>query len=103
MSAVSKTPDERARKFQALFLNRVSGASSHIAIAVGCSEATLSRLKNEHLSTFCQVLAHAGLKMVPQEYRCFPEEDVEAILTLARSHLARAQSARDLFPEDEPE
>jgi S-adenosylmethionine:tRNA-ribosyltransferase-isomerase (queuine synthetase) len=103
MSPSSKSPAERARKYQGLYLQRVSGACAGIAAAIGCSEATLSRLKNEHLETFCLVLAHAGLKLVPVEYRCFPEKEVDAILSLARAHLRRANTVDDLFPDEERE
>ncbi len=75
------------------------GTQTAIAAAMCVSESTVSRAKTEHLETLCQILAHAGLKIVPTEAKCFPADKVEALLTLARSHLASMETHESLVWE----
>lgn len=72
------------------------GRAVAIAAAMGVSESTVSRLKNEHLESLCELLAHAGMKLVPVETKCFPAEKIEALLTLAKAHLAEIETADDI-------
>lgn len=58
-----------------------------IAEAVGVSEATISRMKSEQLAQVAAVIAAAGMKVVPEEMRCYPAKKLNAILELARDHL----------------
>lgn len=68
-----------------------------IAAAMGTSESTLSRmLAPEQLDKFALMLAHAGLKVVPIEMQCFPQDKVQALLTLARDHLAAIERSDQL-------
>ena len=55
---------------------------------MGVSESTVSRFKSEQLEQLCLLLSCAGLKVVPVEMKCFAEAKVQALLTLARDHLA---------------
>lgn len=77
------------------------GRAVAIAAAMGCSESTISRLKNEHLEPFCRLLAHAGLKVVPVEMQCFPQARVQALLTLAKERMETLQNADQLQWEAE--
>lgn len=72
MSTVSLSPSERARKSVQAVLLRLQGAgtASVVASAMGVSEATVSRIKNERMEETLLFLAHLGYKMVPVEYRC---------------------------------
>lgn len=90
MSPLSPSPAERARKINSIVLQRVQRDASQVAIAaaMGVSESTISRLLSDHLDKLALVLAHAGLKVVPVEMQCFPTDKVNALLTLARDHLA---------------
>jgi hypothetical protein len=72
------------------------GRAVSIASSLGVSESTVSRLKNEHLETLCNVLAHAGLKIVPVELQCFSSAKVNALLTLSKAHLDTLKSADQL-------
>jgi hypothetical protein len=54
---------------------------------MGASESTVSRLKNEHLESFCLMLAFAGLKIVPAEMRCFSPDKVQALLTFSKAYM----------------
>jgi hypothetical protein len=72
------------------------GRQVSIAVAMGVSESTVSRLKNDHLDSLCELLVHAGLKIVPVETKSLDEAQVNALLTLAKSHLASIENADDL-------
>ena len=98
MTTVSANPSERARKAYLTVLQRLQdpGTGVAVAAAMGVSESTVSRFKNEHMETLCQVLAHLGLKVVPVEMQCFPPEQVQALLTLSKAHLASVQQVDQL-------
>ena len=67
---------------------------------MGTSESTVSRmLAPDHLDKFALMLAHAGLKVVPMEMQCFPPDKVQALLTLARDHLAAIERPDQLHWE----
>lgn len=76
------------------------GRQVAIAAAMGVSESTVSRLKNDHLDSLCKLLAHSGLKIVPVEVKCFAPEKVDALLTLAKAHLAGVESSDEMVWED---
>lgn len=73
-----------------------SGRQTAIATVMGVSESTVSRLKNEHLDSFCELLAHAGLKIIPAEMQAYPPEKIGALLTLAKAHMAGLETHSDL-------
>lgn len=68
---------------------------------MGVSESTISRMKNEQLESFCLMLAHLGLKVVPTEMQCFPAERVQALLTLTKGYLASIERPEQLHWDDE--
>lgn len=98
MTPVSAPPAERARKAYLTVLQRLqdSGKQAAVAAAMGVSDSTISRFKNEQLETLCGVLSHLGLKVVPVEMQCFPPERVQALLTLSKAHLESIQQADQL-------
>ncbi len=75
------------------------GKQAAIAVSMGVSESTVSRMKTDQLEQLCLLLAHAGLKIVPVEMQCFPEDKVQALLTLSRAHLADISRADQLVWE----
>lgn len=77
------------------------GRQLAIASAMGVSESTVSRLKNDHLEGLCEMLAHAGLKIVPVEVQCFPPEKIDALMTFAKAYLASVESVDDLSWNDD--
>lgn len=102
MTPLSSTPAERARKISCVVLQRVQrdATQAALAAAMGVSESTVSRmLAPEHLDKLALMLAHAGLKVVPAEMQCFPQEKVQALLTLARDHLAAIERPDQLHWE----
>ena len=98
MSAVSQPPQERARKAYSTVLQRLQapGTQTALATTMGVSESTISRFKNEQLETFCGLLTHLGLKVVPVEMHCFPPAKVQALLELSKAHLESIQRADQL-------
>jgi transcriptional regulator with XRE-family HTH domain len=90
-SVNDSSPTDRARRISSTILQRAQrdATQAALAAAMGVSESTISRmLAPDHLDKLALMLAHAGLKVVPIEMQCFPQEKVQALLTLARDHLA---------------
>jgi hypothetical protein len=79
MAPVSATPAERARKGAQLALQRLQepGTAAHVAVSMGISESTISRVKNERLEETLLMLAHLGLKVVPSDFKCVSRETYE--------------------------
>ncbi|MDR6538848.1 CII family transcriptional regulator [Variovorax soli] len=101
MTAVSPTPAERARKAHVAILRALQEPGRQVAIAtsMGVSESTVSRFKSEQLEQFCGLLAHLGLKVVNQEMQCFPPDQIQALLTLSKVHLASIERPDQLIWE----
>lgn len=68
MSELSQTPAERARKAHSALLQRLQepGIGVALAAALGVSESTISRLKNDQLENVLAFIYAAGLKVVSQ-------------------------------------
>lgn len=83
---------------QSLVLGRLAenGRASAIATVLGVSEATISRLKNEHLETLCAVLAHAGLKIVEAEAVCVDAATYRAVTHIATKAMANPTIAEQI-------
>ena len=103
MSQASTPPDERARKIHSTVLQALArpGAAAAIAACLGLSEATISRLKSEHLENFARLLAHAGLKVVPVEAVCVSAETYNSIAHIAGRAMARPEVMQQLMFEDD--
>lgn len=71
-----------------------------IAAAMGVSESTVSRLKNEELEECIQFLYHAGWKVVPQDHRCIPEVQARAWFDSHQREVKRMQETEQLWAEE---
>lgn len=81
-----------ARKMLALIFQRLTSAGgSHVAEALGVSEATISRMKNEQADPFTAFLAVLKLKVVPAEHQCYPAEYIEHLRYFARVGMTQQQ------------
>lgn len=101
MEQSSVLPTELARKLHALALQRIHQVGQNtIAAEIGVSAPTVSRFVSEDLERACQVLAAAGLKVVPAEMQVFPPHRVQLLLDLARDHLQGIKSVEQLAWED---
>lgn len=90
-------PDERTRKNHAAILGRLASVGgARLAEALNVSEATVSRWKSEHAEQCARALSALGLKVVPVDMRCFDEKKIDAILQLAKSHLAEIEKSEQL-------
>jgi Bacteriophage CII protein len=90
-------PDERARKNHQAILNALASVGQvRLAESMGVSEATVSRWKGEQSEQCARALSALGLKCVPIEMRCFDPKKVDAILELAKSHLADIEKSDQL-------
>lgn len=76
MTASSPSPTERARKGVQLALRALQepGTAAALAVAMGMSDSTISRIKTERLEEVLLMLGHLGLKVVPASYRCVSGE-----------------------------
>lgn len=103
MDQVSVDPRARARKAAALVLQRVQRETTQAAIAaaMGVSEATISRALSEHLERMMLILAHAGIKCVPAELKCYPADEIQALITLARVRMQQVDKPDKLLWDDE--
>lgn len=101
MSAVSPTPVERARKSHLTILRALQepGRQVAIATAMGTSESTVSRFKNDHLESFAAILAHAGLKVVPAEYQCIDSKTFAAFQVLWEKAMSQTTAAKLIFED----
>jgi len=60
------------------------GTQRTVAQVLGVSESTVSRIKTEKLEDAITLLCHLGFKVVPQSMRCYPEDYVQALHTMAK-------------------
>lgn len=76
MSEASPTPHETARKGVSLAFQRLQepGKAGAVAVVMGVSDSTISRIKTERMEEVVSFLAHLGLKVVPTEFKCVNPE-----------------------------
>ena len=91
-----------ARKNEALILKALASfGQARLAELMGVSESLISRQKSEgHLAKTAEMLAHLGLKVVPERMQCFDPEYVEHLRALAQLGL-RQPSADQVLEWEE--
>ncbi|RMV69970.1 hypothetical protein ALP05_02345 [Pseudomonas caricapapayae] len=102
MSATSLSQEQtvRARKNMSVLMQRLASVGgAPVALAVGCDEATISRMKPDKFQQFSEILSVLDLKIVPTHMRCFNERDIEAILYQAKRWMEHIQHV-DQLEED---
>lgn len=92
MSELSLSPSEKARKAYTRVLQRLgeSGTQRTLAQVLGTSETTISRIKTEKLEDAIALMVHLGFSIVPPGMRCYPEEYVQALHTMAKLQMQQA-------------
>lgn len=92
MSELSPTATERARKGMQLALRALQepGKAGALAIAMGISDSTVSRIKTERLEEVLLFLAHLGIKCVPSDFRCVSSETYQFLTSAHQRVMARA-------------
>jgi hypothetical protein len=99
---VSIPPTAKARTYLSLALQHVAKVGqdtigTHIG-ATGVDGSTVSRFMSDEKDMFraLQILAAAGLKVVPADMQCFPPRKVQLLLELARDHLHQLENVEQL-------
>ena len=88
MSSVSSAITEMTRKNERAVLQAFARVSqTKVAELMGVSDSTITRFKESGIEQACALLAACGLKVVPTDMQCFPQDKVHALLTLAKAHL----------------
>lgn len=101
MEQVSAPITERARKSHSLALKRISEVGqNNIATEIGVSPPTVSRFVSEDLERACQVLASAGLKIVPLDRICVDTAMYQSLVTIASAAMANPNTMQTLVWED---
>lgn len=100
MTKASLTTTETARKGLSLALQRLqdAGKAGSVAAAMGVSDSTVSRIRNERMEEVILFLAHLGLKVVPSEFKCV---DPAAYAFLTTTHQRVMQKAPELIWEQD--
>lgn len=101
MAPLSAAVAETARKNERAVLHALARISqTRVAESMGVSDSTITRLKDGGIEQAALLLAACGLKVVPTGMRCFREDKVHALLTLARDHLAQMHGPDQLVWEE---
>lgn len=92
MNELGATPAERARKAHSRVLQAMEdpGTARTVAQVLGVSESTVSRIKSEKLQDAITLMCHLGFKIVPQGMRCYPDQYVSALHTMAKLQMQSA-------------
>ena len=92
MAGSSVPAAERARKAYSRALQAMQdpGTQRNVAQLLGVSESTVSRIKTEKLEDAISLLCHLGFKVVPSDMRCYPDEYVQALHTMAKLQMQSA-------------
>lgn len=90
MAASSATPVEKARNAHSRVLQAMQnpGTGSALAVSMGVSDSTVSRLKTEHLEQVLVLLYQLGFKIVPGDHKCIDAATYE-FLTNKHAHVMR--------------
>ena len=90
----------RARKWLQLILQELAArGGAPVADEMGVSISTVSRLK-DHLPNACALLDTLGLKVVPQQMKCYQPQDIDPLLHFAKRYMASLESADNLVWEE---
>ena len=99
----------RARKIEQIILQRLASVGhAHAAACVGLDESAISRWKDKktdgrpgEIERMALFLASLALKATPQEYKCYDEATLAAMLTLAQQRMKQISGVGHLAFEDD--
>lgn len=103
MSAVSSEVAEKARKFGSTVLTAISKIGQiHIASQIGLDDSAVSRFISDEkdMSRALQILAAAGLKVVPNTHICVAKPMYEALVTIAAGAMNNPETVQKLVWEE---
>lgn len=95
MTELQHEPRERSRKALAAVLQALQepGTQKALAVALGTSESTLSRIKTEKLEDALTLVYQLGFKLVPSDRACVRRDAVEFLRQIAANVLSNEDSA----------
>ncbi|MDX3986901.1 MAG: CII family transcriptional regulator [Achromobacter sp.] len=99
----------RARRIEQIILQRLASVGhAHAAACVGLDESAISRWKDKktdgrpgEIERMALFLASLSLKATPQEYKCYDEATLAAMLTFAKQRMDQIQGVGHLAFEDD--
>lgn len=92
---------ERARKNESIVLQRLADVGLEAAAeACGVDGSTVSRWKTKEIPVLAKLAARLGLKLVPVGFKCYPAEEIESLLVLAKARLRHIEHAEQLAEDD---
>jgi len=103
MSELSNTPLERSRKALSSVLQAMQepAIGKTLAISMGTSESTISRIKSEKLEDVLALVYQLGFKVVPSDRVCVDKRTYESIAHIASRAMADESTAQKLVWGDE--
>lgn len=101
MSELSANPVEKARKAHARVLQSMQapGKGGAIAVVLGVSDSTVSRMKTEHLESALQLIYALGFKVVQGDSKCIDPATYQ-FLTNKHAHVMRVAPQLIWEPEE---
>lgn len=90
MDQSSNSTHEKARKAHAKVLQAMQepGKGGAMAVVLGVSDSTVSRIKSEHLESALALIYALGFKCVPADFKCIDAETY-AFLTAKHQHVMK--------------
>lgn len=103
MNALCSPANERSRKAYSAVLQSLQdpGTQRSVALALGVSESTVSRIKTEKLEDAVTLLYQLGFKVVSQAKTCVDSQVYQAVCTLAGAAMSCPDTARKLTWDEE--
>ena len=95
------TPAERARKAYARVLQSIQEPGSQVALAraMGRSESTISRLKNDALPSCLELLCYCGFDLVPEDAQPIDRSTVDFMRRVTAWVMSKPVVAQQMFQE----
>lgn len=103
MTELSAGPNEKARKALARVLQAMQSGwkGGAVAVALGVSDSTVSRIKNEQMEGVLLLLYALGFKVVEQGKSYVDQNELRALRAVYCRVMSDEDSASRLFEDDE--
>lgn len=90
----------RSRKNHQTILQKLGSiGQARLAETLGCHESKVSRMKDKDgdIEKMALMLSALGLQVVPAEMKMYPDDQIDALFTLLRANMNRADGAQEFF------
>lgn len=85
------------KNLSAILQKLSSVGQTHVAQKMGIHESTISRMKDGEIEKISVFLSALGLKVVAEDMKVYPDDQIAALFTLLRGHMNRADNAEHFF------